>query len=170
MKYSPRVVLLSLADALWICDQKADTLPSLVHAPREMAINDVPREVIDAARAAFDARHPAHVEVLGLLHDSRDAAADSGAGSEHVLRFSNGESTVVATVTPKDELLQVAITVESDGEDLAVAIEQLVPALRLVRHGRAPAVFDEVHRGFVSITGTHQGSSEPAWCTAWVRL
>ncbi|MCW2601708.1 MAG: hypothetical protein JWM02_3537 [Frankiales bacterium] len=128
----------------------------------------MPRDVIEAALSAFDARHPG-VNVLGLVDDSRESGGNRTQPGEYVLRFGNGAETVVAKVTPKDDLLQLAVSVEPF-EDLTLALEQFVPSLRLVRRDAMPAVFEEVHRGFVSIVGTRPGGSSPQWCTAWMRI
>lgn len=136
-----------------------------VDKPREKVINQVPREVIEAAFAAFDARHPG-VEVLTLVDDTREG----GEEGEHVLCFGSvdkGTATVVATVTPKDDSLRVSVAVP-DGDDLTLTLEQLAPPLRLVRPGPMPAVFGAVSRGLVSIMGAR--SAAPVWCTEWLRL
>ncbi|MGB8652211.1 MAG: hypothetical protein WCD35_16300 [Mycobacteriales bacterium] len=125
--------------------------------------------MIEAALSAFDARRPG-VEVLDLVEDSRETGV--AADSELVLRFGDAEAgaRVTATVVPTGRLMRVGVAVAPDGDELVVALEQLAPSLRLIRRGPTPVVFDDVHEGFVSITGTRPGELEPRWCTAWVRL
>jgi hypothetical protein len=128
-----------------------------------MAIIDAPRDVIEAARSAFDARHPG-LEVLDLLEDSRDT---NGVAGHYVLRFGDGRTTVLVAVQPVADALRV--TVDVPGEiGLELLLEQLAPGLRLGRSAPAPAAFDDQRPGFVSVTGLR--GSVPLWCTAWVRL
>lgn len=84
-----------------------------------------------------------------------------------MLLFGNAKTPLAMTVTPLGDLLRIAVSVPP-GEDVTVRLEQLVPRQTRVPQGSAPAVFESVPRGFVSILGLR--SSEPVWCTAWMRL
>lgn len=154
-----------------------------VDASRETAINDVPQDVIETALAAFDAFRPG-VDVLGLVSDSRsDVHGRGGDGvvgrtgefgdADYVLRYASAHGAASVTVRVRARVtadqIRLDLTVH-DGGDVAMAVEQLGPSLRLVQHGRVPAVFEGVHPGFVSITGTRLGAADPLWATAWTRL
>ncbi len=145
------------------------TPSSGVHLQREPEIDeDVPREVIGMALAAFDTRRPG-VEVLNLVHDTVEPSRHVGGGEPRELCFSSDSVTVTLKVAGHGDGVRVNVNV-TGVEGLVLALEQLDPSGRVVARTAPSNTVEGVSPGFTRVTGTHPGCSTPVWCTAWTQL
>lgn len=127
----------------------------------------VPGEVLLAAVAAFDGRHPGST-VLDLVTDSREGNGSHAASAAYVLRFGNRHCQVLLTVTPARDLVDLGVAVFQEGQVARVALEHFTPTLRLTRELDVHAGFHGVPHGFVCVTGAV--GDHVVWSTAWTHL
>jgi hypothetical protein len=140
--------------------------------PEGAVISEVPQEVVDTAKAAFDARRPG-TRVLDLVWDSRfdNLRRFEDRRYERQLRFGSPGCEVHIGVIRNDSLLELEVDV-SPADDLEMELKHIAPELRLVMRGRLPVRFMGVRPGLVtlSLCATSEDSDFPASQTAWIRL
>jgi hypothetical protein len=131
----------------------------------------VPKEVRDAALAAFSARHPNRALLDLLRDDLEDLDEQDGDGEAHRhLLF--GDAAIRVRVEVRYSALLTELTVHvPGGQPVELEVLGPDPDLRLVVRGGAPLRVATAHRGPTAllITGTSAGSTVQ-WQTAWVAL